>query len=85
MTRSVPPQAPVAPRGKHPIPDWSKLRRDDHVTVLRTDGQTVAGRIDMIAIDRTLFWLFQDRGLGRVLVTRSETRSVAVSAPRNQP
>ena len=50
-----------------PIPDWSKLSRADEVAVYRHAELVASGRIDMIAIDRSVFWVIQDDGLGRVM------------------
>ena len=60
-------------RTKHPVrrifrnyaralPDWSKFSRNDSVRGLRADGSVVFGQIDMIAIDRSVFWMIQTAG-----------------------
>lgn len=56
-----------------PLPDWSKLSRNDSVKVLRPDGSAVSGHIDMIAIDRSVFWMIQDVGLGRIMICSAES------------
>ncbi|MFC7847374.1 hypothetical protein ACFUTU_02745 [Arthrobacter sp. NPDC057388] len=55
-----------------PVPDWSKLSRQDAVRVLLRDGRVIAGRIDMIAVDRSVFWVIQSGGRGRVMVCSSD-------------
>ncbi|MET4591842.1 hypothetical protein [Arthrobacter sp. 754] len=57
----------------HALPDWSKLSRNDAVTVLRPDGSAVSGHIDMIAVDRSVFWMIQDAGLGRIMICSAES------------
>lgn len=59
-----------------PLPDWSKLSRDDSVRVLRPDGNVFSGRIDMIAIDRSVFWIIQDAGLGRIMICSADSPTV---------
>ena len=55
-----------------PVPDWSKLSRHDAVRVLLRDGRVIAGRIDMIAVDRSVFWVIQSGGRGRLMVCSSD-------------
>ncbi len=55
------------------LPDWSRLSRNDSVKVLRADGSALSGQIDMIAIDRSVFWMTQDAGLGRVMICSAES------------
>jgi hypothetical protein len=43
------------------------------VKVLRADGSALSGQIDMIAIDRSVFWMTQDAGLGRVMICSAES------------
>jgi hypothetical protein len=70
------PRLPAAP-----VPDWSKLARDDAVRVLLRDGRIVAGRIDMIAVDRSVFWVIQPSGRGRVMICNSDRPVVVRAAP----
>lgn len=60
-------------RKAHALPAWSKLSRNDAVRVLRADGTEVSGHIDMIAVDRSVFWMIQDAGLGRIMVCSAES------------
>lgn len=64
---------------RQPLPDWSRLTRDDDVTVVHPDGTTLRGRVDIIAIDRSVFWLLQENGLGRLMVCASDKCSVSKS------
>lgn len=71
--------------GNHqPVPDWSKLARNDDVTVLLPNGTTAKGRVDMIARDRSVFWLVQDNGLGRLMVFAGDQCRVS-KTPRRLP
>lgn len=63
-----------------PVPDWSKLSRQDAVRVLLRDGRVIAGRIDMIAADRSVFWVIQSAGRGRVMVCSSDRPMVVRDA-----
>jgi len=50
-----------------PVPNWTKLSRNDEIEVYE-DGKIVAsGTVDMMALDGSLFWLLQDSGKGRAL------------------
>ena len=64
-----------------PVPDWSKLSRGDTVTAHHKDGRTVTGRIEMMAIDRSVFWIIQDGGLGRTMVYSADKPAVHVRRP----
>ena len=70
--RSRPPVAPV--------PDWSRLTRDDVVQVLGKDGMATTGRIDMIAVDHSVFWIIQSDGRGRVMICRADQPLVIKTA-----
>ena len=51
-----------------PIPDWSKLCRNDHVEVRTAGGAVISGTIDMIAADRSVFWMIRNDGAGRTML-----------------
>ncbi|SDP43351.1 hypothetical protein SAMN04487914_11172 [Arthrobacter sp. ok909] len=55
-----------------PVPDWSKLSRNDLVHVRHGNDTPVTGRIDVIAADRSVFWLIQSAGLGRVMICSAD-------------
>lgn len=59
-----------------PVPDWSKLSRNDLVHVRQGSGTPVTGRIDIIAADRSVFWLIQSAGLGRVMICSADNPEV---------
>ncbi|MFE4837853.1 hypothetical protein ACFRAU_24610 [Arthrobacter sp. NPDC056691] len=63
-----------------PVPDWSRLSRDDAVRVLLRDGRIISGQIDMIAVDRSVFWVIQSAGRGRVMVCSSDKPVVVRAA-----
>lgn len=78
------PQAATARPRPHlpaPVPDWSKLSRGDVVRVFRRDGSSMLGHIDMLALDRSVFWLIQDDGSGRVMVCGADKPHVVVVSP----
>ncbi len=51
-----------------PIPDWSKLCRNDHVEVRTAGGAVISGTIDMVAADRSVFWMIRNDGAGRTML-----------------
>jgi hypothetical protein len=73
-------RTPLRPRPTEPLPDWSKLSRGDRVHITRRDGASVIGRIDMLALDRSVFWIFQDDGRGRLMVCSADKPLVTVLA-----
>ena len=78
------PQVTSARRRPHlsaPVPDWSKLSRGDVVRVFRRDGSSMLGQIDMLALDRSVFWLIQDEGRGRVMVCSADKPHVVAVSP----
>ena len=60
------------PQPPAPVPDWSKLSRGDAVRVFRPDGSSMLGQVDMLALDRSVFWIIQDDGGGRVMVCSAD-------------
>ncbi|MHC6591317.1 hypothetical protein [Arthrobacter sp. C152] len=48
--------------------------------VFRQDGTIVAGRVDMLALDRSVFWVIQADGRGRVMVCSADKPDVVVLA-----
>lgn len=63
-----------------PVPDWSKLSRGDVVQVLPRNGLSAVGQIDMLSLDRSVFWIIQEGGLGRLLVCSADKPKVVVIA-----
>ena len=68
-----------------PVPDWSKLSRQDAVRVLLRDGRVITGRIDMIAVDRSVFWVIQSGGRGRVMICSPDRPVVVRDATAERP
>ena len=58
------------------LPDWSKLSRHDHVQVRSARGTVISGTIDMIAANRSVFWLIRNVGTGRTMVCYGDAVSV---------
>ncbi|MFJ4264801.1 hypothetical protein ACIPYU_20355 [Paenarthrobacter nicotinovorans] len=40
------------------MPDWFKLARHDAVSVVQANGPVTSGKIDMIAVNRSVFGFF---------------------------
>ncbi|MFE4542398.1 hypothetical protein [Arthrobacter sp. NPDC056727] len=59
-----------------PIPNWSKLSKNDEVQVRFADGSWGSGAIDMIAPDRSVFWMIQHDGAGRKMLCYGDGASV---------
>ncbi|MEV7573554.1 hypothetical protein AB0P28_10690 [Pseudarthrobacter sp. NPDC089323] len=67
-----------------PVPDWSKLARDDYVEVRISSGSVFAGTIDMIAANRSVFWVIRSDGAGRTMVYSGDDVSVTKVARRRE-
>jgi hypothetical protein len=65
-----------------PVPDWSKLARDDYVEVRTSSRAVFAGTIDMIAANRSVFWVIRSDGAGRTMVYSGDDVSVTKVARR---
>ncbi|MEO5321077.1 hypothetical protein PV761_21120 [Arthrobacter sp. CC3] len=51
-----------------PVLNWTKLARKDDLELVHRNGKTLtSGRVDMLALDGSVFWLIQDNGKGRAL------------------
>jgi hypothetical protein len=66
-----------------PIPDWSRLCRKDHVEVHTGGHGPMSGIIDMIAADRSVFWMIRDDGAGRTMVCCGDDVTVVKVASAN--
>ncbi|WAH99159.1 hypothetical protein [Arthrobacter sp. MMS18-M83] len=64
-----------------PLPDWSQLSRHDTVKVCCNNANVLSGRIDMIAYDRSVFWLIQDAGMGRIMICDADNPVVTRIPP----
>ena len=51
--------------------------------VFRRDGSSILGQIDMLALDRSVFWIIQEDGSGRVMVCSADKPRV-LSVSRNE-
>ncbi|WP_461188800.1 hypothetical protein [Arthrobacter sp. Z4-13] len=71
------------PLTQAPVPDWSRLSRNDHVEI-RSHGTVIAGTIDMIAANRSVFWLIRSDGAGRTMVCFGDDVSVTKVAQHRQ-
>lgn len=71
-SRTKHPLRRTARKDARALPDWSRLSRNDSVKVLRADGSAVSGHIDMMAIDRSVFWMIQEGGLGRIMICSAD-------------
>lgn len=67
--------------GSAPVPNWSRLGKKDSVHVRFPNGTAAAGTIDMIAADRSVFWVIRNDGAGRVMVYRGDDVAVTKVAP----
>lgn len=59
-----------------PVPDWSRLCRNDHVEVRTAVGETMSGIIDMIAADRSVLWIIRNDGAGRTMLCSADNIAV---------
>lgn len=59
-----------------PVPDWSRLCRNDHVEVRTAGGVVMSGTIDMIAADRSVFWMIRNDGAGRTMLFAGDNVAV---------
>ncbi len=71
-------RGPVRAAAPAQVPDWSRLGRGDDVEVLAARGTAVSGTIDMIAADRSVFWMIRRDGGGRTMVCSGDDVSVAM-------
>lgn len=76
--------AAVSVRVPAPVPDWSKLCRNDQVEVHTAGGETMSGTIDMIAADRSVFWMIRNDGAGRTMLCSGDDVAVTRMPVREQ-
>lgn len=58
--------APACPAGTGM--NWTKLARKDDLELVHRKGKTLtSGRVDMLSLDGSVFWLIQDNGKGRAM------------------
>jgi hypothetical protein len=59
-----------------PVPNWCKLSRADEVTVCLDRRKVAAGRVDMVALDGSVFWILQEDGKGRAMIHQKDGLTV---------
>lgn len=66
----------TTPLSLEPIPNWARLSRADEVAIYRGTEKVGSGRIDMIALDGSVFWIIQNDGMGRTMFCHDDGLSV---------
>lgn len=77
-------QARSGTRPLEPMPNWVKLSRKDEVEIYRDGGLVASGRVDMLALDGSVFWVVQNDGRGRAMFLHSDGFTV-LRLPRARP
>lgn len=80
------PRRPARPgaRSLEPMPNWTKLSRKDEVEIYRHGEFVASGRLDMLALDGSVFWVVQNDGRGRAMFLHSDGFTV-LRLPRVRP
>jgi hypothetical protein len=70
--------APIhtAPLALEPVPNWARLSRGDEVAIHRGVERVASGRIDMTALDGSVFWIIQNDGMGRTMFCHDDGLTV---------
>lgn len=55
-----------------PVFNWCNLLRAEEVTLHRRNQTVTIGRIDMVAIDGSVFWIIEDNGNSRRMIHRND-------------
>jgi hypothetical protein len=71
-------------RALEPMPNWMKLSRKDEVEIYRHGELVASGRVDMLALDGSVFWVVQNDGRGRAMFLHSDGFTV-LRLPRVRP
>jgi very-short-patch-repair endonuclease len=66
------------------MPNWMKLSRKDEVEIHRHGELVASGRVDMLALDGSVFWVVQNDGRGRAMFLHSDGYTV-LRLPRVRP
>lgn len=59
----IPPDCPALA-----LDDWVLLNADDPVILQTPEGRTLAGNVDVVAHDASIFWIWIEGGGGRIAV-----------------
>lgn len=59
-----------------PVLNWCKLSRSDEVAVCRDRRVMATGRVDMVALDGSVFWINQKDGKGRTMIHQKDGLTV---------
>ncbi|MBT2536077.1 hypothetical protein [Arthrobacter sp. ISL-69] len=80
------PRHPARPgaRALEPMPNWTKLSRKDDVEIYRGGELVASGRVDMLALDGSVFWVVRNDGQGRAMFLHSDGFTV-LRLPRARP
>jgi hypothetical protein len=74
--RTVAAGEPARVNPLEPVPNWCKLSRADEVTVCRDRRKVAAGRVDVVALDGSVFWILHEDGKGRAMVHQKDGLTV---------
>lgn len=58
------------------LDDWATLQPNDRVCVRQDDKSVSHGRVDIVAADAAIFWIWLDGGQGRVALHREDNVGV---------
>jgi len=82
--RTIAAGEPTRPNPFEPVANWCKLSRRDEVTVCRDRRRVAAGRVDMVALDGSVFWILQEDGKGRAMVHQKDGLTVFRKAGKSR-
>ncbi|WP_087874179.1 hypothetical protein [Arthrobacter globiformis] len=69
--------ASTAPTHNHrPVLNWCNLLRTEEVMIYRQDRTVTIGRVDMVALDGSVFWIMEDHGNCRTMIHRNDGAEV---------
>ena len=59
-----------------PVVNWCTVSRSDEVAVCRDRRVVASGRVDMVALDGSVFWIIQEDGKGRGMIHQKDGLTV---------
>ena len=69
--------APSARTHNHrPVLNWCNLLRTEEVLIYRQNQTVTTGRVDMVALDGSVFWIMEDDGNHRTMIHRNDGAEV---------